>query len=67
MTDNRTATWSLACGDVVPGCTSVVSGATRDAVLSAVAAHAAADHGLTDLDAATAAAVEAALRTPVAV
>ena len=60
----RTATWSLACGDVLPGCSSVVTGATRDAVLAAVGAHAAADHGVTDLDAATLAAVEAALHAP---
>ncbi|MCW2608333.1 MAG: hypothetical protein JWO60_3026 [Frankiales bacterium] len=64
MTTTRTSTWSLACGDVLPGCTSVMTGATRDAVLAAVASHAEADHGVTDLDATTFAAVEAALRPP---
>ena len=54
--------WTLSCGDVLPGCASVLSGDTRDAVLSAVGAHAAADHGVVDIDAATFAAVEAALR-----
>ena len=56
-------TWTLACGDVLPGCTSVLTGDTRDAVLQAVAGHAAADHGVHDLDAATLAAVEGALRS----
>lgn len=64
MTSHRSGTWSLACGDVLPGCASVVTGATREAVLAAVGAHAAADHGVTDIDAATFAAVEAALRAP---
>ena len=56
-------TWSLSCGDVLPGCTSVLTGETREAVLGAVAGHAARDHGVTTIDAATLAAVEAALRT----
>ena len=55
-------TWTLACGDVLPGCTSVLHGETRDAVLAAVGAHAAADHGVVDIDAATMSAVESALR-----
>ncbi len=57
-------TWSLSCGDVLPGCTSVLTGDTRDAVLSAVAGHAARDHGVTSIDAATLTAVESALRAP---
>lgn len=64
MTSLGTGTWSLSCGDVVPGCSSVLSGPTRDAVLSAVGAHAAADHGVTVLDDATTGAVLAALRAP---
>jgi predicted small metal-binding protein len=54
--------WTLSCGDVLPGCSSTLNGDTREAVLSAVGRHAAADHGVMDLDAATFAAVEAALR-----
>ena len=54
--------WTLSCGDVMPGCTAVLSGDTRDAVLSAVGAHAVTDHGVVDIDAATFSAVEAALR-----
>jgi predicted small metal-binding protein len=54
--------WTLSCGDVLPGCSSVLNGETREAVLSAVGRHAAADHGVVDIDTATFAAVEAALR-----
>ncbi len=54
--------WTLACGDVMPGCSAVLSGDTKEAVLSAVGDHAAADHGVVDIDAATFAAVEAALK-----
>gem|GEM_PF-3856190 len=55
-------TWTFSRGDVMPGCTAVLVGDTRDAVLSGVGAHAGSDHGVADLDAATSAAVEAALR-----
>ncbi|MCW2618370.1 MAG: uncharacterized protein JWR28_1519 [Modestobacter sp.] len=37
---------TFACGDVVPGCTMTFTGPDEDAVLTQVAAHAAADHGL---------------------
>ena len=37
---------TFACGDVVPGCTATFTGPDEDAVLSQVAAHAAADHRL---------------------
>lgn len=56
-------TWTLACGDVLPGCSSVLSGETREAVLSAVADHAAKDHNVTEIDAQTLAAVEGALKS----
>lgn len=54
--------WTLACGDVLPGCTSVLTGETREAVLAAVASHAAQDHGVHDVDEPTLAAVSGALR-----
>jgi predicted small metal-binding protein len=54
--------WTLACGDVMPGCAAVLTDDTKEAVLAAVGAHAAADHGVVDIDAETFAAVEAALR-----
>jgi predicted small metal-binding protein len=37
---------AFACGDVVPGCTTSLTGPDDDAVLALVAAHAVADHGL---------------------
>ena len=36
----------FACGDVVPGCRRTFHG-TEDEILSAVASHATADHGMT--------------------
>ena len=38
---------TFACGDVVPGCTARFTADDEAAVLGLVAAHAAADHGLT--------------------
>lgn len=57
--------YELRCGDVVPGCDGVVSGADREEVLGKAVAHASEAHGLTDLDEATSAAVAAAIH-PVA-
>ncbi|CCH89242.1 conserved protein of unknown function [Modestobacter italicus] len=39
----------FACGDVVPGCGRTFSAADEDGILTQVAAHAAADHGLADV------------------
>lgn len=39
----------FACGDVVPGCQSAFVGADDEAILSQVAAHARADHGLSEI------------------
>ena len=39
---------SFACGDVVPGCTRTFTG-TEQQILTAVAEHAGADHGLTSV------------------
>jgi predicted small metal-binding protein len=52
----------FACGDVVPGCASVVTGPDEDAVLARVAAHAVADHGLVTVPAVLVAQVRAATR-----
>jgi len=57
--------YELRCGDVVPGCDGVVTGADRQEVLGKAAAHANEAHGLTELDDATSAAVAAAIH-PVA-
>ncbi|MGX5658017.1 DUF1059 domain-containing protein [Geodermatophilus nigrescens] len=39
----------FACGDVVPGCSHTFSAADESGILAQVAAHATADHGLTDI------------------
>lgn len=39
----------FACGDVVPGCEASWVCSTEDDILSQVAAHAAADHGLVEI------------------
>lgn len=49
------------CGDVVPGCTSAFVG-TDDEILGQVAAHARADHGLTEVPAELVDAVRGAIR-----
>lgn len=50
--------FKLACGDVMPGCTATFANADRGALMGAVADHAAADHGITDLTPEVVAAVE---------
>jgi predicted small metal-binding protein len=42
---------SFACGDVVPGCDATFVCDTEDDVLAAVARHATADHGMTEVPA----------------
>ena len=39
----------FSCGDVVPWCRRTFRGANDDAILTAVAAHAHDDHGLTEI------------------
>lgn len=41
--------FSLACGDVMPGCVSRFESSTREDLLGQVAAHAAAEHGITEV------------------
>ena len=40
---------TFACGDVVPGCTAHFTAADEGGIFAQVAAHAAADHGVTDI------------------
>jgi predicted small metal-binding protein len=51
------------CGDVVPGCEASWVCSTEDDILSNVAAHAAADHGLVEISADLVAAVRANIVT----
>lgn len=53
--------FKLACGDVMPGCAARFESSDRDALMSQVAAHAARDHGITDLTPEVVAAVESKL------
>lgn len=55
-------TFQLACGDVMPGCPTTFSESGRDALLTAVSAHAAQAHGLTEITPEVAAAVSAQVR-----
>lgn len=51
-------TYGLACGDVMAGCAATFSTDTKDELMTQVAAHAAADHGITVITPEIAAAVE---------
>jgi predicted small metal-binding protein len=51
-------TFKLACGDVMPGCSARFETTERDQLLSQVAAHASADHGITEITPAILQAVE---------
>ncbi|MFA9431492.1 DUF1059 domain-containing protein [Egicoccus sp. AB-alg2] len=54
-------TLELRCGDVVGGCDGVVAAESREEVLRLASAHAADAHGLTEIDASTRSALEAAI------
>ena len=53
---------TFACGDVVPGCARTFTDATDEGILEAVAAHAAAHHGLTEVPPQLLGSVRAAIR-----
>ncbi len=53
----------IACGDVVEGCGFTAQGGTDEELLAAVKAHAAEDHGVTEVTPELAAKVKAAIRT----
>jgi predicted small metal-binding protein len=53
----------IACGDVVAGCQFTASAATDEDLIKQVVAHAAHDHGVTDVTPELAAKVKAAIRT----
>jgi predicted small metal-binding protein len=56
-------TMNLRCGDVVPGCPAEISADTEDDVMRQAAEHARTEHGLTELDDDTIAAVRGAITT----
>lgn len=51
-------TFKLACGDVMPGCAARFETDTKDELMQQVVAHAAADHGITEVTPEIATAVE---------
>lgn len=53
----------LACGDVITGCSAVLTGPTESALLQQVADHAAEDHEITEITPEVLDAVRAAIRT----
>jgi predicted small metal-binding protein len=53
----------FACGDVVPGCHARFTAPDENGILAAVAAHAARDHGLSDVPAELVAKVRRAIVT----
>jgi predicted small metal-binding protein len=42
-------TFKLACGDVMPGCAARFESDSREDLMQQVAAHAARDHGITEI------------------
>jgi predicted small metal-binding protein len=63
MSDQRPKSKNIACGDVVPGCAFTATAATEEELIAQVAAHAAHDHGVTEITPELAAQVKAAIRT----
>jgi len=53
--------YSIACGDVMPGCAATFSAETKDELVGQVVAHAGADHGVTEVTPEVASAVDAAI------
>ena len=63
MTATTRATKHIACADIVPDCPFTASAATEEELLEKVAAHAAHDHGITEVTPELAATVKAAIKT----
>jgi predicted small metal-binding protein len=63
MSNEKPKSKNIACRDVVPGCTFTATAATEEELIAQVAAHAAHDHGVTDITPELAAKVKAAIRT----
>ena len=53
----------IACGDVVPGCTFTASADSEEELVKKVVAHAAHDHGVTEITPDLAAKVQAAIKS----
>ena len=60
--DNQ-ITKRIACGDVVPGCSFTTEASSEDELMKKVVAHAAHDHGVTEVTPELAAKVKAAFKS----
>lgn len=60
---DNTITKRIACADLIPGCDFTADAATEDELLQKVVAHAAHDHGVTEVTPELSAKVKAAIRT----
>ncbi len=56
-------TYSIACGDVMPGCAARFESDDEDDLLGQVTEHAQADHGISEVTPEVASAVKAAIKT----
>jgi len=54
---------NIACGDVVPGCTFTASADTEEELVKKVIAHAAHEHGVSEITPELAAKVQAAIKS----
>ena len=55
--------YSLACGDVVPGCAAKIEASSEDELMAQVAEHARDEHGVTEITPELAAQVKGAVKT----
>jgi len=56
--------YTLACGDVVPGCAAKLEAASEDELMAQVADHARDEHGVTEITPDLAAQVQGAVKGP---
>ncbi len=54
--------YSLACGDVMPGCAATFSEDDKDVLMQQVAAHAESEHGISEITPDVAEAVDGAIQ-----
>jgi len=55
-------TYSMACGDVMPGCGATFSADTKDALMGQIVNHASSVHGITEITPEVGTAVQAAIK-----
>jgi predicted small metal-binding protein len=63
MSHEKPKSKNIACGDIIPGCAFTATAQTEGELIAQVTAHAAHDHGVTEITPELAAQVKAAIRT----